>query len=951
MCLIFIGLCLMILPALAGPVQVEAGYVNVYGKVADRSGDPISGAHAIFWNIEKSFTAKTNTSGIYNLSIQGWKSYQVYAYYDNSSTLGFDYVPAYNRVSVENSPVNVSLTLLPGASINAEGELRSFRSSQSPKVIVFTVVDQEGLLRETNSVTEYGQGVLESYLLSLPSTTIVVPSNTPIKVNVSVFFPGELAQESTIDNEGNYLSLDQGELMDIDLRKYAMGTSVNLCYDCVASANAAVEEAEGFGFYVSYERNELSKARGFVETAEAEIAKEDYDGAQANLHQAYLIAKSVENGVQSLYVNASKSVMLITPFLGLTAIAIASIFFDDRLRRLALSLVVYGALFGLLYVLYPGYAALWKSAFIGLPLTSILIVASFLISHGVVYGLPYAFREKTMTEGIKRMSAVAAAFSMSVRNLRRRKLRTSLMLTLLFTSVFAFTALTSFSLEHGLFVHPQLIPPGPKEGFVLRKLGENMPFEPMQPSIIDWLQERSEVALAVPRLENLPQGMLGYITALKSGSFRAVYGVIGVFPSLEADFTEMTDIVVQGRFLHDDDLNGVLISNRLANALEVEVNDTLELFDMNFSLTGIFDDGGFGGLKDLGGIPLAPLTIPSPGLPMKYCESDWVVIMHQETARKFPWMAMLRIDVQTRSPDEIISTARLAVLRWQGISAFATVKSRVYRVSVGSYHITSGFASAMIPLSLVVLNVAVTMISVVYERRREIAIMSSVGLNPFHLSAVFVAEAVVIGVIAGSLGYIFGLTSYRLMALLPVQPTLKQKVEGSWSLIVLCVSIATAVLGSAVPAVKASTIVTPSLTRRWKIKITEKPKTAGEAWILEMPIRIRRENLEGFFDSMKNRMQKQISYRFDTVDNLKLLKEAEPAVIRLSFTYSCSEEGIVTDNELFVEESSTPDWYTVNLSSKTRRGSTTSRDKRDVKRTASFIRSLILQYSQKQKVK
>ena len=53
------------------------------------------------------------------------------------------------------------------------------------------------------------------------------------------------------------------------------------------------------------------------------------------------------------------------------------------------------------------------------------------------------------------------------------------------------------------------------------------------------------------------------------------------------------------------------------------------------------------------------------------------------------------------------------------------------------------------------------MLGAVYERKHGIDIMSCVGLSPFHIAAVFVAEASVLGIIPGSLGYILDLMGYR----------------------------------------------------------------------------------------------------------------------------------------------------------------------------------------------
>ncbi|MEM2935924.1 MAG: hypothetical protein QW231_01960 [Candidatus Bathyarchaeia archaeon] len=50
-------------------------------------------------------------------------------------------------------------------------------------------------------------------------------------------------------------------------------------------------------------------------------------------------------------------------------------------------------------------------------------------------------------------------------------------------------------------------------------------------------------------------------------------------------------------------------------------------------------------------------------------------------------------------------------------------------------------------------------------------------------------------------------------------------------------------------------------------------------------------------------------------------------------------------DELFLVKDLLPNRYTVTMSSKTRKGTITSRDEADVRQAASFIRSLILQYT------
>jgi hypothetical protein len=206
---------------------------------------------------------------------------------------------------------------------------------------------------------------------------------------------------------------------------------------------------------------------------------------------------------------------------------------------------------------------------------------------------------------------------------------------------------------------------------------------------------------------------------------------------------------------------------------------------------------------------------------------------------------------------------------------------------------------------------------------------------------VFIAEGLVIGVVAGSLGYFLSLASYRLIVML-LPFGVKQKVEAIWSILVLGLSISAAVLGSALPATKASIIATPSLLKKWKIKLEEKPKKAGQPWLLGLPIQLREEDLGGFFEFVEQKLQQRLSSSIEYVDNLKVYKK-EP---RLSFSYiNTVTKNIATENELFPVKTLLPNRYSLRLASETRRGSITRLDEADVWETANFIRHLVLQYS------
>lgn len=69
--------------------------------------------------------------------------------------------------------------------------------------------------------------------------------------------------------------------------------------------------------------------------------------------------------------------------------------------------------------------------------------------------------------------------------------------------------------------------------------------------------------------------------------------------------------------------------------------------------------------------------------------------------------------------------------------------------------------AALVAAVLVVLS---TMTTTILERRQEIALMKSLGADNFSLGALFLAEAILLGLLGGALGYLGGLAGAQLIA-------------------------------------------------------------------------------------------------------------------------------------------------------------------------------------------
>jgi hypothetical protein len=224
----------------------------------------------------------------------------------------------------------------------------------------------------------------------------------------------------------------------------------------------------------------------------------------------------------------------------------------------------------------------------------------------------------------------------------------------------------------------------------------------------------------------------------------------------------------------------------------------------------------------------------------------------------------------------------------------------------------------LIPWIIVVLNVIITMLNAVFERRREMYILSAVGLNPTHITLLFVAEAAIIGIIGSGIGYLSGLSFYQLMSITGSTIEVQQKVSALWSLGALAVSAITVITG-ALLAMRGSVTATPSLLRKWKLN--QKLDKLGGSWVLPLPIEVNEKNMDAFTDFIYKRLIREREGALKGEPNrqlftrIKTSKEEIPVIKKsIMFNHILSTTKGSTVNELVALKEE--EVYTLKLISK-----------------------------------
>jgi hypothetical protein len=374
-------------------------------------------------------------------------------------------------------------------------------------------------------------------------------------------------------------------------------------------------------------------------------------------------------------------------------------------------------------------------------------------------------------------------------------------------------------------------------------------------------------------------------------------GVVGV-DSHESDIVDLAGVLIQGGL---PDANGVLVPSGVAERHGLGIGDVITVSILELEVQGVFSEEALNGLKDLDGSGYSPdkwvNTNPEGEMPhwiVEDCEGSEVLIMNTETAVELSMVGIQRIATVLRGGVDAEGFAeRLALER--GYRAYASMPDSYVTFRLGNYFEGRGL-SLVIPWAIVVLNVVITMLNSLYERKGEIEILSSVGLNPAQVSAIFVAEASITGFVAGGLGYLIGLSLYRGMSYLNIGLQVHQKVSAIWSVASITLAVS-AVLAGAYTALRNSVVITPSLMRRWKID-----RDSGgfqEAYRIMIPLKLEAEEIDSYIEFIHRRLNRLENHPVQITSSIKVEGSGEGKRMRFIYkTAQASTGNFYTRNEL-----------------------------------------------------
>jgi len=519
--------------------------------------------------------------------------------------------------------------------------------------------------------------------------------------------------------------------------------------------------------------------------------------------------------------------------------------FTDIHKRIVAFLAILLLLIVVIYHVHPAFQLAYSPM--------VVILAFFIMGLSLIVTLIIFFRfeeemvllqrranQMTVTE-ISRWQAFTAAFLLGVSNLRRRRLRTlltTLTLIILTFTVMSFTSVQS--LRH--LARVRFTDQAAYQGFLLK----NFNWQSLLPESETTLKNAFEgLGTVAPRVffededRTRPTEVL-----LEAGDKRfEAQGLVGL-SAAEGEVTGLDRTLIGGRWFQPGERRVILISERAALALGLNPtapSGRVLVWGEPYEVVGVFSGRAYQERPDLDGEPITPVVFPEEAaqamteVEMEALESgedvqafqsryshvaaDLTVIMPYQTllaaGGRFMGVAVKPgpgKDARVMAED-LVDRFRLTIFLGEAGGTF------LYQASdTLSY---SGVPNVIVPLLIAVFIVLNTMIGSVYERKREIAIYTSVGLAPSHVAFLFIAESMAFAVLSVVLGYLLAQGAAAVFAGTALWSGITVNYSSLAGVAAMLLVFLVVLVSVLYPARVAAQIAIPDVNRSWKLPTTE----------------------------------------------------------------------------------------------------------------------------------
>lgn len=649
----------------------------------------------------------------------------------------------------------------------------------------------------------------------------------------------------------------QGSGYPVDEWPLLHHTDLKIARDMWELLGPRINNLETHGIFNERIRNLHQEGTTALKEATQALKEKKFDKFSEEAQRSWALATRVYEHVETTQKDVLFGVLfyiaLFVPF----AFCMERLLFcySDIYKRVVAFCGILILLIAIIYQVHPAFQLAYSPM--------VVILAFFIMGLSLMVTLIIFFRFEGEMARLQRQAghmkaseispwkAFVAAFFLGVSNLRRRRIRTALTcmtLIILTFTIMSFTTVKTMR-QHGRLWYQSK---APYQGFLLKNLNwQDLPPEALG-ILSNALEGRGEVT---PRiwLEAADRTRTTRIEVRFQDRVQEAQGLIGL-GSGEARVTHIDQTLVKGRWLQDGDIHAVLLSERMAGHLGIDLNRPQKAFILlwgkPFDVVGTFSGEKFEKHLDLDGEFLTPVTFPSEvsagitEVEVEAAESGADVQAFQSRYKHvpgdltviIPYNTLLAAGGRLKSvaarPTSSINIQTMAeeLTDRFGLSIFSGEPEGTFLYSARNTLSYSGVPNIVIPLIISVFIVLNTMIGSVYERKREIAIYTSVGLAPSHVSFLFIAEALAFAVLSVVLGYLLAQSTASLFATSSLWAGITVNYSSLAGVAAMFLVILVVLVSVIYPSRVAAQIAIPDVNRSWKL-----PESDGNLLEITLP--------------------------------------------------------------------------------------------------------------------
>ena len=677
---------------------------------------------------------------------------------------------------------------------------------------------------------------------------IFTPPNTKLKITMSA---GPAAVRLVLINSTKKYPEGEGYL--VGNGGSITNTSLKVAKDMWALDEFRVKRLEKYRI-INEGINLLHKyAADEIKLAEEALASRNYSTFDSHARAAWGYESRAYPDVQKTAKDVVNGVLFYLALLIPFAYFCERLFFGfaDLKRQLSAVGGIFLAVFMLFRYFHPAFEITMNPVIVFIAFTMLALSILVIVLVANKFEEQIKALNRTMSgvhkADIGRMGIAAAAFSLGISNMRRRKART--VLTCLTLIIITFIVLSCTSIVQTMRFNKVQAPGTPRyNGLMLR----TAMWDPLQEPAARLLKDEFGGSRSVAPRAWFFGAILGeqsFLTLKRNDKVYDARGATGLTPQ-ERDVTHVDQALVAGRWFRDGDTYVMILPKTIATALEITNQDVgkarLTFSGAEYTVIGIVDGPKMKTITDLDGEPVTPVDFITMAKQSQQgsgsgSESGFREYMHLEpdTAFYVPYETLMNLGGEIRSiainfvtADEVQTVLNKLMPRL-GLNLYAGIGHQVFRYSSIATQSGKGSGAVVISILIAALIVLNTMLGSVFERVKEIGIFSSLGLAPNHIAMLFIAEALVYAILGAVSGYLVGQISSKIIYALHILPGLYLNFSSVSAVMATLIVVAVVLLSTIYPARKASQVATPAIERSWKVS-----DPVGDNWTILLPFAV-----------------------------------------------------------------------------------------------------------------